>query len=523
MHLSKSLLKAQKYLFVNDEYCLTLVDRIIDKGEASSQVYELKAKCYLNLGCHLLAAECAEMAIKQGGANASLYTILLESRLNCSDHQSVEYLIEKLADSKALYDVLIEDVAQSAHLINHNTLAEKLYLKLLSTDSHNHLYLTRLGAIYQKMGDMDKAQVYYLSAIERSPKYAIAYNLLANVRKQTAQFNHIDLLKDAFERSQPSSDSYALIAYALGKEYEDLGEYTDSFMHYNAGAKAMRQHINFDIAKVKQAFSLTKEYFARDTVEPVLAVNSLSSKTPTPIFVLGMPRTGSTLIDRVLSSHSQVESLGELSCFKESMKRVTNFQGGEGFHHQFYRYSKGQVNFQKLGEIYQQLAKPVNANSCYFIDKYPMNYMDLGTIAKALPHAKFINTIRDPMSTVFSNFKQIFTHGMYNYSYEQTECAQQTLYYRDLMTFWHKQFPGRILDVPYEAMVGNTEKQTRNLLNFLKLDWDENCLNFHKNKSSVATASVSQVRQPIYKSSVAGWKNYEQFLEPAQQVFSDQG
>ncbi|WP_159818208.1 tetratricopeptide repeat-containing sulfotransferase family protein [Colwellia sp. 20A7] len=521
MHSSKSLLKAQKYLFVNDEYCLTLVDRLIDKGDTSSQVYELKAKCYLNLGCHLLAAECAEMAIKHGGANPSLYTILLEARLNCSDHRYVENLIEKLANSTALYNVLIEDIAQSAHLINQNVLAEKLYLKLLFTDSHNHLYLTRLGAIYQKIGDMDKAQFYYLSAIEHSPQYAIAYNLLANVRKLTEQSNHIDLLKNAFERSEPSSDSYALIAYALGKEYEDLGEYSYSFSHYNAGAQAMRQHINFDISKVKHAFNLTKKYFDEYTAESTLPLDSIFSKKPTPIFVLGMPRTGSTLIDRVLSSHSQVESLGELSCFKESMKRVTNFQGGEGFHHQFYSYSKGQVDFQKLGEIYQQLAKPVNTNSYYFIDKYPMNYMDLGTIAKALPHAKFINTIRNPMSTVFSNFKQIFTHGMYNYSYDQAECAQQTLYYRDLMAFWHKQFPGRILDVPYEEMVGNTEKQTRSLLKFLQLGWDENCLNFHKNKSSVATASVSQVRQPIYKSSVAGWKNYEQFLEPAQQVFSN--
>jgi len=520
MNSSKLLLKAQKYLFINTEYCLTLVERLIDKGEESSQVYELKAKCYLDLGCHLLGAEQAEIAINKGGASASLYAILLEARLNCSAHQHVKSLIDQLLNTADFANILIEDIAQSAHLVNQNSLAEKLYLKLLTHEPHNHLYLTRLGSIYQKMGDMDKAQFHYLSAIEFSPNYAIAYNLLANVKKQTEHAHHIDLLQSAFNRASPLSDNYALISYALGKEYEDLGEYANSFNHYNLGARAMRQHINFDITKVEQAFNLTKQYFKADAIESSHALENVANDTPTPIFILGMPRTGSTLIDRILSSHPRVESLGELSCFKESMKRVTNFQGGEGFHHQFYSYSKGQVDFQKLGAIYQQLAQPTKVNTSYFIDKYPMNYMDLGIIAKALPHAKFINTIRDPMSTVFSNFKQIFTHGMYNYSYQQAECAQQVLYYRDLMTFWHKQLPGRILDVPYENMVENTKDQTENLLHFLGLEWDENCLNFHKNASSVATASVSQVRQPIYKSSLDSWKNYQQFLTPAQQVFS---
>lgn len=528
---ARQLARAQAYLFDEPRYTLELISRLHNKGVNSAAVDELQAKALLNLGAHLLASESAQRIMQTDGASPSLIALLLEAGLAAGDHKNVRHWIAHAENNPKLRAALLEDLAQAAHLNNDNSLASRLYRELLAASPDNALYLTRLGAVQQKSGDMDDACDSYQQAIALQPDNAIAYNLLANVKRASEHTHHLPLLEQGLERCRSQSDTQvegsALLHYALGKQHEDLGSTAQAFSHYALGAKAMRSTFFYSADAVAESFAVTRQHFnpihniGADELHEYNRCDQVA-----PVFILGMPRTGSTLIDRILSSHDQVNSMGELSCFKASMKRSVGFQGGEGFHRSFYQYHSTQIDYADIGQRYLALASPDNVSGKplrYFTDKYPLNFIDLGTIARALPNAQFIHTVRDPVAILWSNFKQIFTHGMYQHSYDLSECAHYIAEYLKMMDFWHQQFPGRILDVKYEDLVANTQQGVERMLSFLNLPWQDSCLQFHRQKTAVATASVSQVREPIYSRSVNGWQAYRDYLSPGIEYLTTQG
>ncbi|MDC8832465.1 tetratricopeptide repeat-containing sulfotransferase family protein [Alteromonas gilva] len=512
---SRQLARAQEYVFNEPRYALALLNRLLNKGHQTQSIYTTRAKAYLNMGAHLRAFDSAEQALQFGPLNASLVALQLEAALAVGDHKSVVRLIAQSLNDPSLSRLLQQDLAQAAHLNNQNELAEMLYLRLLKEAPDNALYLTRLGAIKQKLGDMTAATECYVKAVNYRPDYAIAYNLLANVARSSHGDNHLSLLQRGLSECGKEPEGAALLNYALGKEYEDLNDPALAARHYAQGAAQMRSMFEYNSSAVADSFAITREHFTRHTTVNLPAASCLDADDmPTPVFIVGMPRTGSTLIERILSSHDEVVAMGELSSFKASMKGSVEYQGGDGFHRSFYQCNSAHINYAEIGRQYLELACPAATYVRYFTDKYPLNFMDLGTIARALPNARFIHTVRDPGAILWSNYKQIFTHGMYQYSYDLNECAQYISHYQQLMQFWHQQFPGRILDVKYEELVGDIRSGVSRLLTFLDLPWQDKCLQFHQQKSAVATASVSQVREPVYTRSVSAWKHYSRFLSP---------
>ncbi len=513
-------------------YALDYVHKLLDGEVCTSEAHQLEATLLLQLGCGTFAAKATERALKAGGDPLPLLLLLLKCHLSAYNRKPAAIILERLLEFGALPDQAKAEIAHGAQEIHQYDVAERLYLELLESDPRNCKYLINLGYAYQKNGNMQEAERCYRSAIEQKPDSANALRLLSSVRKQTSDDNCRKLISDAMPDLDKASEEYVTAAYALGKTCEDLGEYESAFENFKAGADAMHPKLPYSTSAVKRTFEITKTYFdhpqRQHAVSKSSAVHSTDESLKVqprqePLFILGMPRTGSTLIDRILCSHSEATSMGELGCFKEAMKVVTGYGGGEGFHEHFYSTVDREIDLPKLGATYIEAASPTDFSGRFFIDKYPMNFMDLGLIADTLPRARFIHTLRTPLDTVFANFKQLFTLGFYHYSYSIAECAEYYLQYQELMAYWKQRLPGRILDVQYEDLVNNTEPQIRRILDFLDLDWQADCLAFYNNSKPVDTASLSQVRQPIYKSAIGHWRHYEAFLSEAITIFNAAG
>jgi hypothetical protein len=242
-----------------------------------------------------------------------------------------------------------------------------------------------------------------------------------------------------------------------------------------------------------------------------------------PIFILGMPRTGTTLVERILACHTEVFAAGELNNFAAQLMTMLRSQNIDKkvSRDELVRLS-AKLDFKRLGESYVNSTRPFTGKTPRFIDKMPLNYLYVGLIHLALPNARIINLQRDPMDTCYAIYKQLFVDA-YPFSYDLEELAKYYVAYHQLMRHWSKVLPGVIHTVIYEHLVNDLEAETRQLLDFCGLDWQPQCLEFYASKEASTTASTVQVRQPVYQSSVGKWRNYEQQLQPVVDILRQGG
>ena len=355
------------------------------------------------------------------------------------------------------------------------------------------------------VGELVAAEEQFDKLLEQTPHdYDVYYNR-ASLRKQTRDNNHIDEIKAVLSNSLKTPMGAVQLNYALAKELEDIGEYKQSFAALKRGADARRKMMSYKVETDTSAIAQIGKTFGANFI----------SKTHThcdhegPIFILGYPRSGTTLIDRILSAHFEVESLGELTDFAMALTDLCKAQDGKlGLIE-----AAAHIDMKTLGATYVKRARERAHGSRFFIDKTPANFLYIGLIAKALPNAKIIHVNRNLADNGYGMYKALFRMG-YPFSYNLGDLAAYMNAKEKLMAHWRQVLPGRIIDIHYEDVVASQEEQTRRLLAALELDWDATCLDFHKNKSPSATASAAQVRQPIYKSAVDRWKLYEKQLSP---------
>jgi tetratricopeptide (TPR) repeat protein len=352
----------------------------------------------------------------------------------------------------------------------------------------------------------------YRKAVTLAPSLGEAWWSLANMK--TYRFTDADLaaMDGELARADLSEDDRFHLHYALGKGHEDAARYAESFAHYAKGAELRRAQIAYDPAVmrghvVRSKAALTAELFASRAGQGCAA--------PDPIFILGLPRAGSTLIEQILASHSQVEGTMELPDITSMARRL----GGAKTSKDVSAYPEiladlSREDLRVLGEeflertrVQRKTAKPL------FIDKMPNNFAHIGLIALMLPNAKIIDARRHPMGCCFSGFKQHFARGQ-NFSYGLDDIGRYYADYVELMAHFDAVLPGRVHRVIYEDMVADPEGQIRALLDYCGLSFEEACLNFHENDRAVRTASSEQVRRPIFKDAVEHWQNYESWLDP---------
>lgn len=367
-------------------------------------------------------------------------------------------------------------------------------------------------------GDIDGAERELEACIALDATYWKAHLSLAQLRKQTPGCDHVERLQRLLPQAQGNPEGELFVNLALSKELEDLGDYKPAFEHLVGGKNAVRRVRSYTSAADDALFGAIREAF------PGQVPASAGYDSREPIFVMGMPRTGTTLVDRILSSHPDVHSAGELPNFGVALKRASGSRTGQMLDIDTVSRSS-RLDWKRLGEQYVRSTRPATTGHPHFVDKLPHNFLYAGFIAAALPSARLICLRRDPMDTCLSNFRQLFAldSRYYDYSFDLLDTGRYFVQFDRLMSFWQKALPGRILEVSYEDLVENQESSTRALLDFCGLSWNDTCLRFEENEAPVATASAVQVRSRIYRSAVRRWKRYEPQLVELRELLERAG
>ena len=350
----------------------------------------------------------------------------------------------------------------------------------------------------------------YRAAAATRRNYGDAYWSLANLKTYRFTDEEIERMRAEEVAGTPRVDRYHL-AFALGKAFEDRAEYSESFRYYQTGNALKRAECHYDPGALERALQRQMAVCTRELMD---LRGGSGCQCADPIFIVGLPRAGSTLIEQILSSHSQVEGTMELADIPRLAQRLQGRETGDA--EPRYPAVLADVTaeqFKRLGEKYSADTKVYRTGKPFFIDKMPNNFRHLGLIHLILPNAKIIDARREAMACCFSNFKQLFASGQ-EFTYSLEDIGRYYRVYRDLMAHWDRVLPGKILRVEHEELVTDVEGNVRRILEFLGLSFEAACLEFYKTDRSVRTASSEQVRLPIFRESLDQWRNFELWLEP---------
>ncbi len=369
-----------------------------------------------------------------------------------------------------------------------------------------------LGNALKELGKFDEALVAFNTALALQPDLVGAYVNLVDAKKFRSNDDAHLIAMEGFAAKIGTlpEERQQHLHFGLAKAYDDLGRYDEAFDHLRKGNAFKRKTIEYDETAVLGYFDRVRDVI---TAEVVREKSGGGFSTRQPIFILGMPRSGTTLIEQIVASHRDVTGAGELKDFNDTVGSVRGRDGNEAPYPEFVPVLSPD-ELAKIGELYARKLDKRAPGSPRITDKMPSNFYFAGLIHLALPKAKIIHSNRNPVDTCVSCFSKLFA-GEQSQTYDLGELGRYYRAYHGLMAHWRRVLPpGSFLDVQYEEVVGDVEGQARRILDYCELEWDERVLDFHKHERPVKTASSSQVRKPIYDSSVARWRNYEKFLGP---------
>jgi tetratricopeptide (TPR) repeat protein len=402
--------------------------------------------------------------------------------------------------------------------LGDNARALQLYRQLLEgAPQAADLHLS-IAHVLKTQGQQQEAIDEYRTAAACRPNHGDAYWSLANLKTYRFPDDEIaQMRREEGAAATPLVDRYHL-CFALGKALEDRGEYAESFACYERGNALKQGEIRFRIGPIERSARLqtgvcTRSFFA--------SRQGSGSPDPAPIFIVGLPRAGSTLLEQILASHSKVEGTMELA----DIPRLVQQLHGREVNESQPRYPAalaelGTDQLKQLGEKYLTDTAIYRSGKPFFIDKMPNNFRHIGLIHLILPNAKIIDARREPMACCFSNFKQLFAAGQ-EFTYSIDDIARYYRTYVQLMDHWNSVLPGKILQVQHEDVVEDLEGNVRRLLDFCGLDFEPACLEYYKTERSIRTASSEQVRRPIFKEGLDQWRNFEPWLGPLKTALGD--
>jgi len=364
-------------------------------------------------------------------------------------------------------------------------------------------------------GYLDEAIEQFQQVIKLDPGRAHAYFHLAHMKNRVSSDSEIRAMKSLYGQLGIADGEKTVLAFGLGSALDKRGEYDEAFRYFSAGHRLKQQSVPFDLASHAHYFETMKDVFDDHNLVRNRTIGVEDSR---PIFIFGMPRSGTTLTEQILASHPDVLGGGEMSCVEDIVKHLQKITGKSLLE------SWSELDTQairELGAAYLEKLKMHSDKVKHVTDTTPMNFLYLGLIATIFPNVHLVHCVRDPMDTCVSIFQQPLSDA-HAYSHDLKDLGGFYLLYKDLMAHWHKVLPGRIYDVRYENLVTDTESEIRKLLDCCGLPFHEGCLASHNTKRSVKTPSATQVRQPIYTASIGRWKRYEVNLSPLQEILETQ-
>ena len=392
--------------------------------------------------------------------------------------------------------------------------AIKCFKKAIECEPQLFATYNNLGVAFQSIGNFKDAKKSFREALKINPKFYIAHRHISVTTKYTNGDPHIKEMEKLIAETGVTKDQKMNLSFGLGKAYEDIKDYNKAFEYFANGNQIKRENYQYSIKDDELFFKKIKECFNEKIFKDL---KDSGVKDNLPIFIVGMPRSGTTLVEQILSSHPDVFGAGELDDFKYCI--IKNFEINNQN-----EISKNLINDTKkinqIGYNYIERLKKINNKEKHISDKAPLNFRWIGLIKLALPNAKIIHCARNSKDTCLSLFKNFFA-GDVGFAYNLKEMGQYHNLYKDLMNHWHSVLPGFVYDINYEDLASDQKEQTKKLLDICKLDWNDKCMEFYKNNRAISTASVAQARKPMYKDSVNSWEKYKVGLKPLLKVLNE--
>lgn len=392
--------------------------------------------------------------------------------------------------------------------------AIKSFKKAVALNSNFSIAFNNLGIAYQRIGELNLATENFERALALNPNYVKAHSNLCALKTYKSADPQFFQMESLLSKKEISKQDQIFLNFALAKANEDLKKYDKAIKLIHKGNLLRKNLSKYSIDESENHNEIIKRLFTENSVKKEIKISYKSSDIR-PIFILGMPRSGTSLIEQIISSHPSVYGAGELNDLTKILIPIIK----ECVDKDNYKISENDF-LQVRGQYLKSLTE-INASEKIITDKWPLNFRHIGFIFSALPEAKIVHVKRDARAICWSIYKHIFIGKGNGWAYNLDDLSKFYNLYVQLMDYWHKIYPNKIYDISYEELTINQEKETKALLKYCNLEWDQNCLNFHENKRDVNTASAVQVRKKMYQGSSDDWKKYEKFLEPLVKSLKD--
>ena len=430
------------------------------------------------------------------------YVLYKAERFNEAEEMLKKAVAVKLDYAEAynnLGNVLREQIRFKGAENNYIDDALFCYFKAVAIKIDYAEAYSNMGAILHEAGRFNEAADNYRKALSIKQDFAECHRNLSQIKKFTKDDQQIAVLRSLYETSEKEPDR-AHICFALAKACEDLGEIDEAFGFYAEGNRLRKKELQYTIENDRNIFRAVRSVFDKLPAEVLPA----PPHSKTPILIVGMPRSGTSLVEQILASHPGVYGAGEIELLNNAVK--INFTGEP--------VSDPALLSREIASAYLDKLEAIGKERRFVVDKMPFNFRWLGFLLSAQPDIKIVHTTRDGMAVCWSNFRQYFTAKGLGFTYDMEDMAEYYRLYEDLMQFWKERFPERIYDLNYERLTENQEEETRKLLDYCGLSWDARCLEFENTERAVMTASAAQVRSKIYKGSSEAWRRFEKHLGP---------
>ncbi|WP_176491112.1 MULTISPECIES: sulfotransferase [Microbulbifer] len=456
----------------------------------------------LKKGMFADAAAIMREGVSSYPREVGLFPLAIRTLIYTGEHGEASALLDQYARLARGNDHHSGLCAELYALVQKQAEAVRIYRPLASGGNRDARY--NLGVNLLAIGELSEAEQVLEDLVAEDPNDAQALLVLSGLRRVTADSNHIEQLQRTLRNQKLPAMEHLKLHYALGKEFEDLGEYEQAFRHFQLGAEKRRSMLKYRVESDQKTLALIAEHHNR--LEPV---NCDSSAGQEAVFIFGLPRSGTTLVDRILSSHSRCDSFGEITDLPMALMVLA----GSSLPKERLVQETAHWAPEKIAGSYLGRLSNFASGAEKHIDKTPLNFLYAGLIARSMPGATMIWMERHPLDACFAMYKTLFKMG-YPFSYSFEDLAAYYLAYDRLKRHWQELLGDRIRFQSYEKLVQGFDLEARALVKTAGMEWETDCGEFHKNRSAVATASSAQVRQPLYKRAVAHWRKYEEQLAP---------
>ncbi|HEY2678329.1 MAG TPA: sulfotransferase [Steroidobacteraceae bacterium] len=478
---------------------------------------------------HHIGALCGLAAISMGAGYPADAQRLLKHALQQSAHMPLirrglaqAYLDEgelEEAEAAVRHSLLIDGDSSPSWVLLGSVLAHSMrqeealdaYTQALNIDPKQFRVELSRGHVLKTLGRRAAAEAAYRRSLELQPDFGEAYYSFADLKNYHFSDDELAAMQEVLQRAPSAGKTQAQIHFAIGRAFEQRRQYPEAFRHYASGNSMRRRDAPFDITAFEEKCRRVAATFNAPFLK---SREGCGNPDPAPIFVVGLPRSGSTLVEQVLASHSCIEGTMELPHVLRFVRELDNGEGTDAYPESITNLS-GQA-LRGLGERYIKETRLYRSDKPRYIDKMPNNFSHVGLLQLILPKATIIDVRRNPMDTCFSAYKQHFAQGQ-SFTYDLDDLGRYYRSYIELMDHWDEVLPGTVFHVAYEDLVRNTETVVRQLIAHCGLEFEPSCLRFHETQRSVRTASSEQVRLPMYDSSIGQWRHFEAELRPLKQ------